>query len=153
MDYVVKQLRDRYGDDVLYGGGLRVYTTLNYKMQEIAEKALRENVKKNEKSRHVTEGCLIAIDPTNGAILAMVGSVDPKSEFNRCTQGQGRQPGSSFKAFVYTAALESGMKPTDRISNTRRSFPAAAREALESAELRQQIPQPGKHGAGNRVVL
>ena len=123
VDYVVRQLRERYGDDVLFGGGLRVYTTLNYKMQEAAEKALRENVKRNVKSHRVTEGCLIALDPTNGAILAMVGSVDPKSEFNRCTQGQGRQPGSAFKAFVYTAALESGMKPTSMVHDTRDSFP------------------------------
>jgi len=123
VDYVVKQLRDRYGDDVLFGGGMRVYSTLNYKMQLVAEHALRENARINKTYRHATEGCFIALDPTNGAILAMVGSVDPKSEFNRCTQA-GRQPGSSFKAFVYTAALEAGMKPTSIVDDTRDSFPA-----------------------------
>ena len=122
VDYVTNQLRERYGDDVLYGGGLRVYTTLNYEMQQTAEKALREGVKRHEKYRKVTEGAFIAIDPTNGAILAMVGSVNPNSEFNRCTQA-GRQPGSSFKAFVYTAALESGMTPRSIVRDTRDSFP------------------------------
>lgn len=126
VDYVIRQLRERYGDDVLFGGGLRVYTSLNYKMQEAAEKALRENVKKNKKYHNVSEGCLIALDPTNGAILAMVGSVDPQSEYNRCTQGNGRQPGSTFKAFVYTAALESGMKRTSIVYDTRDSFRGSA---------------------------
>ena len=124
VDYVTQQLREQYGEDVLFGGGLRVYTTLNYRMQEIAERALREQVKRKSKTHHITEGCLIAIDPTSGAILAMVGSVDPQSQFNRCTQGKGRQPGSSFKAFVYTAALEAGMKPTDRLPDSRKSYPA-----------------------------
>lgn len=122
VDYVTNQLRERYGDDVLYGGGLRVYTTLNYRMQEIAERALREGVRRHERAHRVTEGCFVAIDPTNGAILAMVGSVDPKSEFNRCTQA-GRQPGSSFKAFVYTAALEAGWKITKSLPNVRVSYP------------------------------
>ena len=124
VDYVTQQLREQYGEDVLFGGGLRVYTTLNYKMQEIAEQALRVQVKRQEKTYHVTEGCLIAIDPTDGAILAMVGSVDPTSQFNRCTQA-GRQPGSLFKAFVYTAALESGMKPSTRLRNVRTVYVGA----------------------------
>lgn len=124
VDYVTNQLRDKYGDDVLYGGGLRVYTTLNYQMQEAAEKALRDGVKHHESSHKVTEGCFIAIDPTNGAILAMVGSVNPKSEFNRCTQA-GRQPGSSFKAFVYTAAIEAGWKTTTLLQNVATSYPGA----------------------------
>ncbi len=113
VDYVVKHLKDRYGDDVLYSGGLRVYTTLNYQMQEIAEKALREGVRRYERSRRVTEGCFVAVEAGTGYIRAMVGSVDPNSEFNRCTQGLGQQPGSSFKVFVYTAAFaEGGMRPT-----------------------------------------
>ena len=141
VDYVTRQLRERYGEDVLFGGGLRVYTTLNYKMQEAAEKALRDGVKRHERSSRVTEGCLIALDPTNGAILAMVGSVDPKSEYNRCTQA-GRQPGSSFKAFVYTAALESGMKRTDRISNSRRSFSAGGGKLWRPRNYDGKYPSP-----------
>ncbi len=128
VDYVTNQLRDRYGDDVLYGGGLRVYTTLNYDMQEVAERALREGVKRHERYRKVTEGCFIAIDPTNGAILAMVGSVNPDSQYNRCTQA-GRQPGSLFKAFVYTAALEAGWKTTRRLPNVRVSYPGGGGKA------------------------
>jgi len=106
VDYVLRQLRKRYPDDMIFSGGLRVYTTLNYDMQKIAEVALRSGVKRFESSRRVSEGCFVAIEPANGYIRAMVGSVDPHSQYNRCTQGYGRQPGSAFKVFVYTAAFE-----------------------------------------------
>lgn len=121
VDYVTSQLRERYGEEVLYRG-LRVYTTLNYEMQKAAEKALRQGVKKHEHASKVTEGCFVCIEPTNGYIRAMVGSVNPASEYNRCTQAH-RQPGSSFKAFVYTAAMMSGMKPTTSVCNERISYP------------------------------
>ena len=121
VDYVTNQLRDRYEERVIYSG-LRVYTTLNYDMQVAAEKALREGVKRHERSRRVTEGCFVAIEPENGYIRAMVGSVSPTSQFNRCTQAM-RQPGSSFKAFVYTAALMQGWTPETRVCNERRSYP------------------------------
>lgn len=126
VDYVTKQLKERYGEDVVYMGGLRVYTTLNYQMQKIAEKALREGVK-SHRGRGVGEGCFVAIEPGNGYVRAMVGSVDPASHFNRCTQAV-RQPGSSFKAFVYTAAIEAGMRPTDTINDTPVSYPQVSRE-------------------------
>lgn len=122
IDYVTKQMRDKYGDDVLFKGGLRVYTTLNYRMQQIAEDALRNGVRKHEKLRHVSEGCFIAIEPATGYVRAMVGSVDPASQYNRCVQAK-RQPGSAFKAFVYTAALAAGMKPSDRILDESVSYP------------------------------
>jgi len=61
---------------------------------------------------------------TNGYVRSMVGSVDPSSQFNRTTQGYGRQPGSAFKPFVYTAAFaEGGMKPSDRIIDRPVSYP------------------------------
>ena len=122
LDYVTGQLRERYGNDVVTAGGLRVYTTLNYEMQKIAEKALREGIKNQPKYRRVGEGCFVCIEPASGYVRAMVGSVDPKSYYNRCTQAL-RQPGSSFKLFVYTAALEAGMKPTDTENDRRTRYP------------------------------
>lgn len=89
VDYITRQLRDRYGDDVLFRGGLRVYTTLHYGMQKIAEEALRNGVGKYEQSRKVTEGCFVCIEPATGYIRAMVGSVDPSSQFNRCATSKG----------------------------------------------------------------
>lgn len=121
VDYVSRQLKERYGDDILYMGGLRVHTSLNYEMQKIAEKALREGVVKHA-GKKVGEGCMVVIEPANGYVRAMVGSVDPASHFNRCTQAE-RQPGSAFKVFVYTAALDAGMKPTDREIDAPVSYP------------------------------
>lgn len=123
--YVLSQLRSKYSDNVLRRGGLKVYTTLNYRMQQIAEKALRDGIRRNSRSLRVHEGCFICLEPETGYVRAMVGSVDPKSEFNRCTQGHGRQPGSSFKLFVYAAAMEAGMTPSDTIVDEPVSYPGA----------------------------
>ncbi|MCX8052437.1 MAG: PBP1A family penicillin-binding protein [Armatimonadetes bacterium] len=126
VDYVTSELRKRYPDDVLFCGGLRVYTTLNYEMQKIAEHALRTTIRALSKQRRVTEGCFVAIEPATGYIRAMVGSVNPASHFNRCTQGRGRQPGSAFKVFVYTAAFEEGgMRPSTRVPGGRRAYRGA----------------------------
>jgi len=85
-----------------------VWTTLDPRMQAAADKAIRANAPDG------AQGALVAID-RDGAVRAMVGGKDyVTSIYNRATQAE-RQPGSSFKLFVYLAALESGMKPTDTI--------------------------------------
>ena len=85
-----------------------VWTTLNPSMQAVADKAIRANVPSG------AQGALVALD-RDGAVRAMVGGKDyVNSIYNRATQAE-RQPGSAFKLFVYLAALESGMKPTDVI--------------------------------------
>lgn len=111
-DYVKRYLRDKmyFGDDMIYRGGLRVYTTVNYKMQAAAQRALRRGVEEARRDRQMDpklgNGALVCIEPATGYIRAMVGGADyEKSEFNRASQAR-RQPGSSFKAFVYTAAVD-----------------------------------------------
>src|SRR5690348_8503015 len=85
-----------------------VWTTLDPGMQVAADKAIRANAPDG------AQGALVAID-RDGAVRAMVGGKDYVSSiYNRATQAE-RQPGSSFKLFVYLSALESGMKPTDTI--------------------------------------
>lgn len=124
VTYVIQQLSDKFGADLVYRGGLRVYTTLNYEMQKAAEEALREGVR-SAKYLNVTQGALVCIEPQNGYIRAMVGGVNPdftKDQYNRVVQAR-RQPGSAFKAFVYTAAIDNGYDPDYRISNARISFP------------------------------
>ncbi len=123
ITYVMKELTKKFGADLMYHGGLRVHTTLNYEMQQIAEDALRTGVH-NARRQRVTQGALICIDPATGYIKAMVGGVNPdfsKDQFNRTTQAK-RQPGSSFKAFVYTAAIDEGFDPNYRISNEKLSY-------------------------------
>ena len=121
--YVLKNLRQKYGEDMVYRGGLQVHTTLNYEMQESAEKELHDRVS-GAKYRHVSQGALICIDPLNGYIKAMVGGVNPdfnRDQFNRAVQAR-RQPGSAFKAFVYTAAIDNGYDANYRVSNRRHTW-------------------------------
>ncbi|MBI3945695.1 MAG: PBP1A family penicillin-binding protein [Armatimonadetes bacterium] len=126
--YVVSQLVNRWGPEQVYGGGLRVYTTLNTEMQEAAERALARQVKVAQgRGKKVGQGCFVAIDPQTGHIKAMVGSLDyydkdNKGEFNRVVQAR-RQPGSAFKPFVYTAAFDSGYRPDDTLVDSPLSFP------------------------------
>ena len=101
-----KHLLPKYGTDQVYQQGLTVHTTLDLELQRFAEEAIK-GLK--------TEGAIVALDPKTGEILAMVGGKDFKvSKFNRATQAF-RQPGSSFKPFVYTAAVEQGIRPVDRV--------------------------------------
>lgn len=109
-DWLLRQLVRRYGADMVYKGGLRVHTTLNWQMQEQAERVLREGVRQMH-SRGVNTGALVAIDPHTGGIKAMVGGVDfAKSQVN-CATRRVFHPGSAFKIFDYTAAVENGFTP------------------------------------------
>ncbi|HEY3298188.1 MAG TPA: penicillin-binding protein 1A [Armatimonadota bacterium] len=124
--YVLQELADKYqcDEDMIYKGGLRVYTSLNYEMQQSAEESLNRRVRE-ARSRRVTQGALVCIDPLTGQIKAMVGGVTDDfktNQYNRAVSSR-RQPGSSFKAFVYTAAIDNGYDPDYRISNSRISFP------------------------------
>jgi len=90
---------------------LIVKTTLDVDLQNKAHETISSIVGKFEKSKKVSEGALVSIDNQTGAIRAMVGGRDyATSKFNRAEQAK-RQPGSSFKAFVYAAALEDGFTP------------------------------------------
>ena len=131
-----QQLEAQYGADLVFKGGLQVYTTLSPVMQVKAERALREGLKALESRRGAAakdgtappperpEGALLTIEPQTGYIKAMVGGYDFfKSEFNRAVQAR-RQPGSAFKAFVYLAALESGQTPASVVDDSPVEFPA-----------------------------
>jgi len=112
VDYVVKQLFATYGEDMVMKGGLQVRTTLNWKMQRAAEAAARRGWKAKKDRYRVGEVALISLDPHTGYIRAMVGGVShpwSQQQFNCATQAQ-RQPGSSFKFFVYGTALEAGWR-------------------------------------------
>jgi penicillin-binding protein 1A len=119
--YVVEQVRQyveqKYGKEVLYKRGLKIYTTINSHMQKIAEQAVQKGLEEFEKregkgkDKEQVQGALIALDPTTGFIGAMVGGRDfSSSQFNRATQAK-RQAGSAFKPIVYAAALDKGFTP------------------------------------------
>ena len=124
--YVNHVLETTFGERAVYEGGLDVNTSLDRKLQNIAQDAVDWGV-----GQAVGEGigaheaALVAIRPQTGEIVAMVGGAGGftlKNQFNRAWQAQ-RQPGSSFKAFVYTAAIDSGMPPTAEIDDSPVSYP------------------------------
>lgn len=124
--YVKKQLIDRYGEDVVENGGLRVTTSLDLDLQDEAMNAVNEEISKVE-YLHITNGAAAVIDPNTGQVLAMVGSKDwddPKydGKFNVITQGL-RQPGSSIKPVVYLAGLKKGYTAATLFMDTPTSFP------------------------------
>ena len=106
VDLVKEELLKHFDEEELYESGYKVYTTIDLKMQKEAEKALKESTPFLNDSN--LDGALITIDSNTGYIKAMVGGRDFKSgDFNRATKAK-RQPGSSFKPFVYFTALEKG---------------------------------------------
>ncbi|MDD4930789.1 MAG: PBP1A family penicillin-binding protein [Candidatus Colwellbacteria bacterium] len=125
--YVQDQLNKKYGEDFISTAGLKVTTTLDKELQDIAMKSVKETVQKNTELYQGHNAALVAEDPKTGQILAMVGSkdyfADPEPEgctpgsncrfegnFNVATQGL-RQPGSSFKPFSYMEAFIKGFTP------------------------------------------
>ena len=105
--YVQQQLVDKYGTSTVFGGGLRVRTTIDLRLQQRA----RQAIDKWLDDPAGPSAALVAIDPRNGDVLAMVGgSSFRKSQFNLAVQGE-RQPGSSFKPFVLASALDQGIAP------------------------------------------
>jgi penicillin-binding protein 1A len=116
VDAVTDRLIDLYGPKTVYEGGLNVYTTLNPALQDAAEKSVTQGLR-SLRGRNVSQAALVAIDPASGEIKALVGGADyRKSQFNRAVNAR-RQPGSSFKPFVYAAAMDNGVSPLDKITD------------------------------------
>ena len=121
IEYVKNFLEDTIGSSKLYKEGLRVVTTLNYNMQQMADLAAEKglfNLEKRMKRYGIKnpepQCALISLDAASGGILAMVGGRDfSKSPFNRATEAR-RQPGSAFKPIVYAYAVEQGF-PQNKI--------------------------------------
>jgi membrane carboxypeptidase/penicillin-binding protein len=130
--YVTKLLEEELGPELLYRGGLKVYTTLDLEMQTLAEEIARERIKElqepvlnkegKEEDRNVSNAALVSINPKTGEILAMVGSLD---YWNKEIDGNvnialaERQPGSSFKPFTYVTAFSQGYTPATMIMDVR----------------------------------
>ncbi|MEM1252140.1 MAG: penicillin-binding protein 1A [Cyanobacteria bacterium P01_H01_bin.21] len=109
--YVQKQLPQLISQDEIEAGGLVVETSLKPKWQRAAETTLEEVLEEYSSWQRFEQGSIVAMNPKTGEVHAMVGGTDfEESQFNRVTQAQ-RQPGSTFKAFVYSAAIASGMSP------------------------------------------
>jgi penicillin-binding protein 1A len=113
-DAIVKELTQKFGRDAVLKGGMRIQTTIDSRMQRIAEDTARRWIGTlNAQGVYADQMSIVSVDPRTQFVKAMVGGVDAKkSQFNRATQAL-RQPGSAFKPFVYYAAFASGRYAPD----------------------------------------
>ncbi len=112
--FIKDYLTQKYGDDMVNNGNLKVVTTLDYDLQAKAEEVVKKYALQNVTKFNATNAALVAIDPTTGQILTMVGSrdyFDKKIDGNFNVTLAHRQPGSSFKPFAYATAFEKGYTP------------------------------------------
>lgn len=140
VNYIRSQLEAVYGPQTIYRSGFEVYTTLDPDLQDYAEKVVREQVDRLAENK-VSDGALVAIKPSSGEILAMVGSAD----FNNVEiSGQvnmaisPRQPGSSIKPLTYLAAFEKGWTPATLIWDVPSEFPPSG---LDDDRMPPYIPE------------
>lgn len=130
--YVKQLLSDQFGERAMDEGGLKVITSLDYDKQKSAEAIVKELGDKNAKTANANNAALVAIDPKTAQVLALVGSRDYANEeingqFDVATLGK-RQPGSSFKPFVYTLAFEKGYTPETVLYDVVTDFDARSGE-------------------------
>ena len=114
VDYIRQYLENTYGDKAILEDGLKVTTTLDYSLQAKAEEIVKKYALQNKIDFNAENAALVAIDPKTGEILVMVGS---RNYFDKQIQGNfnvalaHRQPGSTFKPFVYATAFNKGYTP------------------------------------------
>ena len=132
VDFLKKQLEQTYSREILISEGLRIFTTLDTALQELAEQALQNGIADLEKSRpnltqdpkNPLQAAIVVLQPQTGHILAMMGGRSyQQTQFNRVTQAH-RQPGSVFKPFVFLAGFsraqedpEFGFSPVEQITD------------------------------------
>ena len=139
VDYVNRLAESQFETS---GANQRIYTTIDIELQQAAERAVKQQLDRLD-ARYVNRGlkpqaALVAIDPHTGNVLAMVGGRNyAESQLNRATDAQ-RQPGSTFKPFVYAAAIEDGMSPVQLFMDAPREF----------VYDRSQIYRPANYGGG-----
>lgn len=123
--YVQNQLEEMFGEDLVARGGLKVTTTLDWELQELAQTAVAEEVATVEKYQ-ISNGAAIAVQPQTGEILAMVGSKDYfdseiGGQFNVAVDAL-RQPGSSIKPITYLGMIQRGFMPATMLMDVETTF-------------------------------
>ena len=128
--YVREQLAKRYGEESLSERGFRVITTLDYELQEEGERIVKEKALYNKDTFNAENASLMAIDPKTGELLTMVGSrdyFDEEIDGNFNIGLADRQPGSSFKPFVYATAFTKGYTPETILFDLQTQFSTTCR--------------------------
>lgn len=135
---VREYLVEKYGEDMVQNGGLRVHTTLDWKMQQKAEEIINKYADRNEKLFKAGNAALVALNPKNGEILSLVGSrdyfnIEKEGNFNVVTAF--RQPGSAFKPIVYSVALDKGFSDKTILFDIKTEFnPSCPPEASQEKD-------------------
>lgn len=139
VDYVNRLAESEFETS---GTNQRIYTTIDLELQEVADRALKKQLERLDaryaSSGQIPQAALVALDPHTGDVLAMVGGRDyAESQLNRATDAL-RQPGSTFKPFVYATALEDGMSPVQMFMDAPKDF----------VYDRNKIYRPANYGGG-----
>lgn len=124
--YLLDSMVERYGKDAVYGGGLRVISTLDLDLHNKVQEIVTRTVRGWPASSNARNAAAVAIRPSTGEILSMVGSVDyfDQSIDGECNMAvEPRQPGSSFKPYTYAAAFEQGYAPSTMVDDKTTAFP------------------------------
>ena len=146
-EYVKQQLIDQFGAKRVFGGGFRVDTTINLQLQKLARAAIDKWLP----SPDGPQAALVAINPSNGAVLTMMGGRSfHESQFNLAVQGE-RQPGSSFKPFVLATALKEGISPLSDV-HLQAHLDLPRQQVLDAVELRRGISRADRPREGDRGV-
>src|SRR3989344_827487 len=123
--FIREYLEEKYGADIVAQGGLRVVTTLDWQLQEKAEKVVAKHAPGMENNFNASNEGVVAVEPKSGQILAMVGSrgyFDETIDGKVNIAGAHRQPGSSFKPFVYATAFKKGYTPETIVFDLKTQF-------------------------------
>jgi len=114
--YILNYLKSEYGEDAVYRGGLKVYTTMDSRMQDAAEEAMaKEPWKEVAKAR---DAALVSVEPGTGAVRALIGGVDFNvNQINMALTP--RQPGSAIKPLIYAAAIDDNLIDDNTVLNNR----------------------------------
>lgn len=126
--YIRQYLEQKYGVDAVSNSGMRVITTLDYDLQQKAEDSVAKFSPDMQKNFNASNEAIVAVEPTTGQILAMVGSrgyFDNSIDGNVNVATSNRQPGSSFKPFVYATAFEKGYTPDTVVFDLQTQFSTA----------------------------
>lgn len=152
--YVRQILEQRYGSHALYRGGLKVTTSIDLDLQNLAQELVRKQAEQLVKTSNASNGALVALRPQTGEILVMVGSAD---YFNDSIDGQvnmalaDRQPGSAFKLFTYATAFLKGHGPATMLLDIPTAFPnpPQAPYAPENIDYKYWGPISTREALGN----
>ena len=125
LDALINELIQKYGEDVVYHGGIKVFSTIDTRLQTYARQSLKKGLQRldtmmgiKDENAEYPQGAIVAIDTGSGAVKALVGGRDYyKSEFNRAIKSL-RQPGSGFKPFLYYTAFKNlGFHPATLLTD------------------------------------